>query len=207
MTLRHWLFIGIGVAVIAPMMAYLISLQASNADGNPAKGQVRGEGQDEPTLGAIPGDSFDQSCFKWNGQTKCNLNIGMAATSSYLCQVQNPARATSTIDQITVAINRSAFGAANVFSISTSSAQFASSSPALVLNATIPSNGATVVAWEPALQATSTAGRLGYDTTLTGASPFTLNPNEWITVRISTSSPSAFGTYPTGTCGFSTTKF
>lgn len=156
-----------------------------------------------PTPQGIAGPDIASPYLQWGGAYLYNSSMNFTATSSAICAIQNPSAATSTVIGFSVRATGGSLGAAQTFDLSTSTTQYASSSPAFILAASIPSTGLASVAWLPST-GTTTPSLLGYQsfTGTTGASSFVLGANQYLTVKMATGTP---GTYPaasylTGTC-------
>lgn len=124
----------------------------------------------------------------------------MAATSSVVCSIQNPASATSTLERFTALINANGIGVAQTVDIATSSTAYATSTPALAYAASI-GTGEDHVVWTPGIASTTNPNVLAYDSwASTGESPFIIGPSEYLNMRIATGTPGTFSSYWTGNC-------
>lgn len=155
----------------------------------------------KPNFGAIAGPDIPYPYLNVNGNLTYYSSTQLIATSSIVCRIQNPAAATTTLQNFALNISASGLTAAQQFDLSTTTASegYGSSTPAFIASGSIQStaNGPTYVAYQP--MATSTGGPL-IRVTGDGSSPFIIKPNEYLTVRIGTSTPRSFASYLTGSC-------
>lgn len=154
------------------------------------------EQSQSPSFGAVPTlDGVDNPFVSIGGLRQYYYSQPMAATSSVACSIKNPFNATSTVLNYTAALSANRLGAQQ-FDVSTSTTVLGSSTPALIRVAT----GAALIpgAWAWLPNSSSTATLL--DTNLNGTSPIVLAPYEYLNLRYSTGTPSAFTTYNTGRC-------
>ncbi len=140
-------------------------------------------------IGAVPGNVVDSRNFSIGGVDTYNERQAMAATSTSICVFKNPYTATSTLVRFTAGITGNLTKAEQTFDLSTTSANggFGSSSPAL---ATRFSTLERSLVWTPG-NATTTAGDtkvMASFNSSTGASNIVIRPNEYVTLRMATSS-------------------
>lgn len=148
------------------------------------------------SFGAVPTlDGVDNPFVKIGGVRTYNYNQPMAATSSVVCSIKNPLNATSTLLRYSAVATASGLSAAQSFDLSTSTTQYASSTVAFVkaYSATTPQFS---LLWFP--DVAGSASVVGTNTN--GSNSVIIAPNEYVNLRIATSTPSAFTTYLTGTC-------
>ena len=160
-------------------------------------------------LGAVSTlDGVDNPFTSINGNKNYYYSNSLTATSSFICSLQNPYRATSTIVSLGAESNNIGIAAANALYVSTSTTAYGTSTPNLI-DAFPMGTGQ----WSVELQknsATSTAGvaTQGYGVqtellpgrTQAGRSNYILGPSEFITWKIATTTGGTFVTYDTGTC-------
>ena len=100
-------------------------------------------------LGAVSTlDGVDSSYVKINGVETAYVSQAINATSTMLCNIQNPYSASSTLLSFSMRVTDGVLGANNV-SVSTSSLSYGSSTPVLVLDHVLPSNSTSILAWVP----------------------------------------------------------
>jgi len=150
------------------------------------------------TLGAVSTlDGVSNPYVKINNLEIYNYYQPMIATSSVLCSIQNPYNSTSTVLSYTTKVTTNNLGT-HLIDISTSTTAFGSSTPAFVKRLSV--SGQYSVVWTPNGTTTNTnviGMRAG---ATTGISDIILGPTEYITLRISTSTPGTFGSYNVGSC-------
>lgn len=168
-----------------------------------------------PSLGAVPTlDAVDNPYTSIGGRKRFYWNVPITATSSVICAVKNPyGKATTTVDNVAVNITGGILGA-NKFDISTTSntSGYGSSTPAFVAGRPVPSTALASFGFNPGQSTTthslSPTTRDIILPSIDGQGGFTniLGPDEWLSVRISTTSPGTFSTYYSGTCSGEFTK-
>lgn len=152
------------------------------------------------TLGAVSTlDGIFYPYVKIADSREYYWNTAFSATSSVVCSIQNPYKATSTIPRVSVIGTVNSFGA-HLLDISTSSTAFGSSSPAFV-KAFNTGTGQFNINWFANSTTTNTILIGAKAGSLNSVSDVILGPTEYLTVRIATSSPGTFGTYNSGRCG------
>ena len=135
-------------------------------------------------LGAVSTlDGVDSPYVTIAGVSEAYVSRGINATSSILCSIPNPYQSTSTISRISVSILDGILGA-NAYSVSTSTTQYGSSTPAIVLNHNVPSNSIDGMAWYPT--GSTTVGALVPISSATGETNYILKPTEYLNVRLAT---------------------
>ena len=156
-------------------------------------------------IGSSPGPDRDFACESVNGVMTCFSSQKLMATSSVICALRPVNRATSTITSVIVNFaGVGSLGTSNVFDVSTTSQSvgYGSSTPGLIVGATLPSTGyfkwgatgsSTKFGLNPSSALLNTEGPNGEDLGI-------LKPNEWITVRIATATPRTLSSYATGNC-------
>lgn len=149
-------------------------------------------------LGANPGPDQTEPGNSIGGVQFYTISIPMAATSSAVCSVVNPFGSAATLVSFTANVVTNGLGVAQTLDLSTSSAPYASSSPAYIKTASV-GTGAFSLVWNPF--ATSTSRFIGADPQ-TGASGNVIGASEYVTLRIATGSPSTHASYYTGTCKY-----
>ena len=154
-------------------------------------------------------DGIDNPYVSINGNKSFYFSSSLQATSSFVCALQNPYRATTSIVALSAeATNRTGgIAQANALYISTSTTAFGTSSPALV-QAFAMGTGQWTLEFQKNTATTSTAASSGWGVhadllpgmTTTGASNYILGPSEWITWKYATTTGGTYVTYDTGTC-------
>jgi hypothetical protein len=161
-------------------------------------------------VGSVPTlDGIDSPFITINGQREWRGTVSFTATSSVICSLKNPLAATSSIEYLSAeATARGGLSQANNLTISTSTSQYATSTPYLLYDWAIGTGQWSVVFVKNS--ATTTAYNALYNSTLpglrsTGSSNYFLAPSEYINFVIATSSPGGGGTfasYMTGKCTY-----
>ena len=169
-------------------------------------------------LGAVPTlDGVDSPYVKINGHQWWVGRVSMLATSTVLCAIQNPFRATSTIEFAGAEVTaRGNVNAANSLVISTSTTAYSSSTTSLLDNYAMGTGQFSVNFLKNSATSTQSAtvpngapGNLLPGMTTTGGSRYVLGPSEWVTWKLATSTDSGggtFGTYMTGQCSLNLKK-
>lgn len=156
------------------------------------------QGGSEHVAGALTSPDISSRYLSWNNVAEYRASIAIAATSSVACDIVSPV-ATSTLLAYTVRVDSNGIGALTA-DIATSTLGFATSSPALVLAAAVPTGSSNVV-WRGGVPTTTNPRVLGFDAMgATGQSPYVLSPNTHVLFRIATTSGSVFSSYLTGAC-------
>ena len=150
------------------------------------------------TAGSVPGFDQTEPRNSIGGVDFYTISIPMAATSSAVCSVANPFGSAATLVSFTANVVTNGLASTQTLDLSTSSAPYASSSPAYVKAASV-GTGAFSLVWNPF--ATSTSRFIGADSQ-TGANGNVIGASEYVTLRIATGSPSAHASYYTGTCKY-----
>lgn|SRR3990167_949863 len=160
-------------------------------------------------LGASPGPAVSSNYFSVGGIEFFNKRT-FTASSSVVCSITNPwssvaGRGTSTIDNLTVAIN-GGHSAAYEYTVSTSTSPYASSTVALVPKVSVAAGAASYSVWTPKHAASTTdAGGLTLNwANYLASSPFILDGGQEINVRVATSTGG--NELFTGACNFSLRK-
>lgn len=187
----------IGVALVAVLV--IIAIGVYSKDRTPDV---------QRNLGATASlDGVDNSYVTIGGNKQWIGTIGMTASSSVFCAIQNPYQATTSIVALGAESTSNGIAVANNLSISTSTSRYASSSPALVNNFAMGTGQ-----WSIEFQRNSATSSVATEvngtgdaqllagSTAAGASRYILGPTEWITWRIATSSAGTFSAYNVGTC-------
>jgi len=157
-------------------------------------------------LGAVSTlDGVDMPFISIGGKRAYSYSQAMIATSSTICAIQNPFRATSTITVLSAQSTSNGIAVANNLYVSTSTTQYGSSTPALV-HAFAMGTGQWFLSFR-GNSATTTGGTGGTNSAdllpgmyPNGSSRYILGPSEWVTFRIATSTAGTFASYNTGTC-------
>lgn len=146
------------------------------------------KGEDGKVLGSTPTlDGIDSPYAKINGLGQYYYTQPMMATSSVLCSIQNPFKATSTLLNYSAVITGNG-SAPQVADLSTSTNAFASTSPALMRGRTFA--GLDSFFWTPTNPTSTDARTIG----LVGASgdnTMILGPSDYVNLRIATSTPTS----------------
>ena len=180
----------------------------------------QGERGDTP-LGATPGAVIDSKYLSIGGVERYYEKQNVSASSSVLCFTQNPFNATSTLISWTMRITRGVLGN-NTFDLSTTSVdfRFGSSTPALIyaktLTSAVTANASTSwsAVWKPSATTTrnetAASATAGVDRPMLrnvipsirpdGSSNIVVNPGEYITARLATSSAGVFADQFLGQC-------
>lgn len=135
--------------------------------------------RDPTNVSALSGPDIPSPYISWGGILKWNLPGSFQTATTSVCWVKSPV-ASSTLDWARIAITVGTTTDA-IFDISTSTTQFASSSPALVKAEAIVSGATGIIAWQPGA-ASSTSGVIGLTKT-SGASQNVLPPNTYVTFK------------------------
>lgn len=144
-------------------------------------------------------DGVDNPYVSINGVRTYNYNQTMSATSSVVCSLRNPFQATSTLLSYSVAVNTNGLdGKSEFMFLSTSTASAGTSTPAYVNAFDTGTAGGFTWSWQPSF-ASSTALQLGLDP-VTGLFDATIGPNDYLTLKIATSTAGTFVSYLGGTC-------
>lgn len=169
------------------------------------------DGKDLEKFGAVPTlEDVSGSRISLNSVKEEWVTRPVGATSTSLCILKNPLNATSSIEGFSIAITSNGLGTQN-FDFSTTSSTVAghgSSTP--VLGRDTLSGTDDHYIWAPRAT-TSVNDVVGGNPILTqrgnlqtGTSVYELGPNEYLSVRVSTSSAGGgtFSSYMTGQCKF-----
>lgn len=143
-------------------------------------------------------DGINHPFVKINGKSEYYYFQNMLATSSVICSIRNPFSATSTLERFAFQITANGLGAQTV-DLSTSSTAFASSSPAYI-RAFATGAGQSSAVWGMGATTTNTSLIGMAVSNNVGNSNNLIGPNDFINVRLATSTPGTFGSYFTGTC-------
>ncbi len=189
-------FLGLGIALVV-----IIAIAIGGYSYPNAPTQVIKE-----VFGATSSlDGVNSGYMRINGQREFRASVGMMATSSTVCAVQNPYNATTSIVAASAEVtSRGGITASgHNFYISTSSSAHASSTPALV-SAYSMGTGQFSIEMAKNSATTSPVGA-GNNTvlqgmSLTGSSNYILGPSEWVTWKIGTTTAGTFSSYMTGEC-------
>lgn len=181
---------------VGVVLALVFSVYALNRAGQAVVNQVA------PSFGAVPTlDGVDNPYYSIGGVRFFNQNSPVMASSTRLCSIQNPFRATSTISSISVQITGTGISGANTYSISTSTTAYASSTPVLVLDHTIPANSSNSMVWYPMASTSNANPARILGNSPTGESNIIVYPNEYLNVALATTTGAgALTTYYTGSC-------
>ena len=187
----------VGLVLVAVLGVGVVSLLSPDIVVN-----VPPQEQSAPSYGALSSlELVDNPCFSIGGVEQCTISQQFIATSSTICSILNPYRATSSI--MSIGVSRSASGIAGTqafyFSTTTSTGRYGSSTPAFVDG---HQEGRSNFAYHWGGGVSTSTPRAGVLETLApdGGSRAILGPLETITVRIATSSPGTFTTYMSGKC-------
>lgn len=158
-------------------------------------------------LGAVPTlDGVDHPFVKINGYQFYQKSFAFTATSSFICAIQNPYGATSTIEALGAQSLTNGVTEANNLYVSTSTSAFGTSTPNLI-DAFAMGTGLWVVELEKNTATTSAANNVaGVQANLlpgrtqAGGTRYVLGPTEWITWKIATTTGGTYATYDTGNC-------
>lgn len=151
------------------------------------------------TLGAV--STLDGVQFPYisvNGLRQYWYRQQTIATSSVACSVLNPFGTTTALTSFKVkGWNRMG---AQLVDVSTSTTAYGTSSPAFIKAATLPAGRVDLV-WGGPAATTTNANTIGLSQTVMGASDVFIRGNEYVNVKISTSSAGTFGNgYLIGEC-------
>ena len=191
---------GLAIGIVSVAKTQNITLNASPNVSSPGMNGARGsDGQSFAGIGPV--SNYDYSI---NGGVKNSYRYAeFTATSSVICKLQAPSNATSTPTSITVKTDSILIPGSQVFYVSTSSVAsngFASSTPAFIGNYAIATTSPAFWLY-PGIIASTTAGVWGASDKINGTPTLVMYPNEWITVRVATSSAGTFAAgYLTGSC-------
>jgi len=164
----------------------------------------------ETKLGAVSTlDGVDMPYVTIGGNKTYFYNQGMNASSSVVCSVKNPFQATSTLVNYSAGVtNNPLTGLKLYFDLATSTNQYQAgftTGTAFLYHAMIADGTDGAFSWSPRF-GTSTVNELFWNTSMSGGnmvsstSPFIVGPNDYVTLRISTSTPGTFASYLTGSC-------
>lgn len=167
------------------------------------------------TAGTVAGTVYENK----GGRQYAYTSVSLSSTSSIPVIFNNPfgTTASTSVD----AINCNITNPSGSFTLDISTTTLAnstsgangSSTPALVVAKTIPANAVTYpVMWRPFLATSSTQLPFANAlfsipaTNFDGSLPFTIRGTEVITLKIATSTPGTYVTYPSGTCDIQTSR-
>lgn len=158
----------------------------------------------EGRLGAVATlDGVDNPYTTINGVGTYYYSQPITATSSAFCSIRNPYATTTIPRSLNVQVSANGMGA-TIIDISTSTSQYGTSSPAFVKAFSLGANAAGNIIWAGGSGTSTSATVLGLTNTATGVTNGTsdifLKANEYITFRISSSTPGTFTTYLSGRC-------
>lgn len=131
-------------------------------------------------------DQIDSPYYSIGGVRRFSFNQPFFATSSQICTIVNPFKASSTLESFSAIITTGIAGT-NKFTLSTTTTSnagnYGSSSPALLLDHSVVANTTDGVVWYP-VSATTTLQLPGILST--GESTNILGPNDVVTYRFAT---------------------
>lgn len=164
-----------------------------------------GNGEETSAVGAVSTlDGVDNPYVSINGFKTYYQNDPMIATSSVICSRINPFMGTSTVSYINNNLT-TGFTVAQNISVSTSSTQYGTSSPAIVWDYALPAGEQDSFFWTPN---STTSALLSVNLKLlpafekSGRSNIVVGPGEYLVSAVATTSSTAgvLDTFPAGTC-------
>lgn len=148
-------------------------------------------------VGAVPTlDGVDFPFTKIGGLREYNYSQAIMATSSVICSTK--ITATSTLKAYTVLGLTNGLGA-QTFDVSTSSTAYGTSSPAYIRGYSTGATGFALV-WGNGATTTNASLIGGTVSNNVGNSDNVIFPNQYVNVKIATSTAGTFGSYFTGRC-------
>lgn len=186
----------IGAVVVVLVVA--VSLFVAGRDGEDGKDGRNGR----DGLGAVSTlDGVDNPYVSINGVRKYYQNDNIIATSSVLCSRRNPfGSATSTVEYLKFQFTNGMTGDQNL-SVSTSSTQYGTSSPAIVYDRSVLSEAQDTLVWYPNSTTTPVGNtRLLNGANADGSSTFVVGPDEYLVYAVATSSAGVLDSNAVGSC-------
>ena len=185
------LTVGIVIALVVGVFAFYRSGNIGPAGQN---------GQDGNSYGAVPTlDGVDNPFVSIGGVKEYYYSQGMLATSSVVCSIKNPFNATSTLLTYGAIVTSNGIAVTQRIDLSTSTSQYASSSPAFVKRFDT-GTGQWSLQWTVGTTTNSELIGMKHGNLTLGSSDVILSPSDYLNLRISTSSPGSVASPWIGRC-------
>ena|SRR3990167_10372264 len=152
----------------------------------------------ERQVGAVSTiDNVDLPFVSIGGKKQYYYSQSMFATSSAICSIKNPFNATSTLISFSAQVTSNGIASAQTLDLSTSTSAYASSSPAY-FKKFATGTGQFSVVWQSAT--TTSLNVIGIKAGVNGDSDNIIGPTDYLTLKVSSSTPGTYPLYYTGTC-------
>jgi hypothetical protein len=129
---KNKLYYGIGIGIIVLVLGVSVAVaqtggfwdKVAERTAQILSGKI--EIPEEPTFGAIPGDTVNSPCFTVNGVTECSYTVGLTRGTSTPAYIKSPNATTTLIYFPTAYFNYASTSQALLVDIAKSTTQYAS---------------------------------------------------------------------------------